>query len=295
MTSNLETAHIGVPSIAADGTGLIGQVLVSLWARKWLVLAITATALALGGLAVAVMPKQFTAETRVRGEFLALDTVVKDDKSLGIGPMSLDLGRVIETQSGLLRSHQLALRVVESLGLERLKPLLGTPDPSQSADEVKEEAAGKLLSKLSVSSDPRAYLLSVGFTARDPRLANLVADAFAAELLRNTNLQKLSQQRAYAEAILAQQLAKFGDKHPRVIDARMKLAATDSRLKEQLSKTPDAILDAAGDNVIRATAGPSGRKSVFILGVALMLGIVLALGRCLWLERNRWWSALSRY
>ena len=51
----------------------------SLWRRKLLMVAIVVTALALGGIAVLVMPEQYTAEAYIRGGFTASDAVVADD------------------------------------------------------------------------------------------------------------------------------------------------------------------------------------------------------------------------
>jgi uncharacterized protein involved in exopolysaccharide biosynthesis len=276
----------------------------SLWRRKRLLLAIAAIALVLGMLIAGMMPKQYTAEAYIRGEFLALDTVIKDAKSVSGGSINLDLGRVIETGSGLLQSHQLALRVVQQVGLERLQPVLNKPrwlpspsssGPAKSTEELQDIAAARLLNDLSVKSNPTAYLLTVKYSAGDPQLAVVIANAFAAELVRNARLQKLSQQRAYAEAALSQQLAKFGDKHPKVIDARMTLAATDGLLKEQLSETPDAILQTAGESVTKAISNPSRPKTTFVIGLMLLLGFGIGIVVSLWLERDRWWPALSCY
>jgi uncharacterized protein involved in exopolysaccharide biosynthesis len=275
-------------------------VLASLWRRRRLMSGILIAALVLGMVAVMMMPKRYTAEAFIRGEFLALDTVTKDDKSLSTGTINLDLSRVIETGSGVLRSHQLALRVVQQIGLDRLKPVLKIETssngiPVKSQEELEDEAAVRLLKDLTVESDPRAYLLTVKYGAEDPQLAVLIANTFAAELLRNARLQKLSQQRAYAEATLSQQLAKFGDKHPRVIDARMKLATTDSLLQQQVAEAPDAILQTAGESVSKAISNPSRPKTAFVIGLLLMLGLAIGSAISLWLERDKWWPAFFRY
>ena len=300
MTSNLDSAHFA--TVPAD----IGAraMLASLWRHNRLVFGIVAVALVLGILTVVMMPKRYTAEAHIRGEFLALDTVIKDDKSMGMGSISLDLGRVIQTQSGLLQSHQVALRVVQQIGLERLQPVVSKPgwlpgfsdgSTAKSTGELEDIAAARLLSDLSLRSDPSSYLLTIMYSAGDPQLAVLIANTFAAELLRNAGLQKLSQQRAYAEATLSQTLATFGVKHPKVIDARMKLAATDGLLKEQLSEAPEAILQAAGENATKAIPNPSSRKPAFVIGLLMLVGLVIGIGVSLWLERDGWWQAFSRY
>ena len=228
-------------------------------------------AIALGATAIVVMPARYTAQAYIRGEYVASDTLPMQVKnvttgSLGAGPMSLDPVRVIETQTRLLQSNRLARRVVQQLGLDRLQPLLSNRgwlpvlfhrSDSLSKDEQVDIAAGKLLDRLTVLSDPKAYLITVRYSTGDPDLSVLIANAFAAELLRSTRLQVLSQQRSFAQATLSNQLAKFGEKHPKVTELRTQLAAMSDSLNEQLNESPDAILRGAGENVTKAIAAPS--------------------------------------
>ena len=53
---------------------------------------------------------------------MASNAVAKDEDSKSGPSIGLDLMRVIETQSRLLQSHDLARRVVQQLGLEQLRP-----------------------------------------------------------------------------------------------------------------------------------------------------------------------------
>jgi uncharacterized protein involved in exopolysaccharide biosynthesis len=286
---------------------LLYATIASLWRRKLLMVAIIVTALALGSIAALVMPERYTARAFIRGGFAASDAVVtNDDRSSGAPGVSLALERVIETHSRLLQSDQLARRVVERLGLERLRPEVGEGSwlPSQfygNAADVsghqEDMAATRLLRSLSVKTDPRAYLVAVGYTAADSGLAALIVNAFVAEYLRSIKLQTLSQQRSSAQASLSKQLATFGDKHPKVTEARGRLAAADNLLEEQLSKSSEEILQAAGQSVslAQATTIPSSPNSPFVIGLSLLVGLVVGIGLALWLERARWWGALSQY
>jgi uncharacterized protein involved in exopolysaccharide biosynthesis len=216
--------------------------------------------------------------------------------------MSLDLMRVIETQSRLLKSHQLARRVVEQIGLERLRSLASKrrllpasifgSSVETSADEM-DIAASRLLQGLSVINDPSSYLITVRFSAEDPELAELITQAFVAELLRSAKLQKLVEQRSLAQGTLSIQLAKFGDKHPSVALAKMKMAAIDEQLREQMNEASGALLQAAGDNVTKPTHAPSSRllKIVILLFSSLATGV----GVALFLERGRWWAKFCNY
>jgi uncharacterized protein involved in exopolysaccharide biosynthesis len=296
MSSNLDSVHIEpsyLDSVHIESSYLI-LALASLWRRKVLLVATVAIALVLGVIAVFVMPPRYTAQAYIRGEFFAApDTVAKDAESTRAGSVSLDLVRVIETQSRLLReSHLLARRMVQQLGLERLRPLIGGIGGAAKTpgDEV-DIAATSLLRGLSVTSDPRAYLLTVQYSAGEPELAELIANGFVAELLRSAKLQTLFEQRSLAQTILSTQLTKFGDKHPSVAQARMRLAAADELIKEKLNEAQEGILQAAGENVTKATSFPSSRK--FVIGLFLLGGLAIGFGLALWLERGRWFMILN--
>ena len=264
MSSTLDFVQIEPSSLDVGFGEVLHAALASLWRRKLLVGAIVATALALGIIAVFVIPPSYTSEAYIRGGFVASNAVAKDEDSKSGPFIGLDLMRVIETQSRLLQSHDLARRVVQQLGLEQLRPEVSErhwlPDKFYaSAANIQEDetdrAATRLLSRLSVKSDPlRTYLIKVRYTGKDSALAVVITNAFVAEFLRSSKLQTLSQQRSSAEATLSRQLAKFGDKHPRVTQAKMRLAATDDLLKEQLSEAPEVLLQAAGENVTKAIA-----------------------------------------
>lgn len=289
MSGNLDSIDADYLSRENRSGEVLTAMLVSLWRRKWLVVAVIAATFGLGIIAVLVLPHRYSAEAYIRGEFFAApDTVAKDDESITTGSMDLELGRVIETQSRLLQSYPLARRVVQQLGFERLRPLVSSADtPGDEVDTV----ATKLLGSLSVTNDPHSYLITVRFRAGDPNLAELVTDAFVAELLRSTKLQMLFKQRSLAQETLSIQLAKFGDKHPGVAKARMRLAATDKLLKEEQNAAPEAVLLIAGESVTKAISVRSSPK--FVIGLFLLSGLVIGIGLALWLERGRCWTMLG--
>lgn len=307
MSANLESVGIPLaPGTMGSGPALLA-VFASAWRRKLLVAGIIAFAIVLGVMAVVVLPARYTAQAYIRGEYVASDTLPMQVKnvttgSLSTGPMSLDPVRVIETQTRLLQSNRLARRVAQELGLDQLQPVLSKRgllpslfhgSASLTPDQQLDMAAGKLLDQLTVISDPKAYLITVRYRTGDPELSVLIANAFVAELLRSTKLQVLSQQRTFAQATLSNQLAKFGDKHPKVAALRMQLEATDASLQQQLNESPDVILQGAGENVTKAIASPSGPTAPFVIGLALIVGLMIGVGVALWLERRRWWPAFS--
>ena len=311
MSSTLDFVQ-GEPSSLDIGLGeVLHATLASLWRRKLLVGAIVATALALGIIAVFVIPPSYTPEAYIRGGFVASSAVAQDEdsnegnKGSGGPFVGLDLMRVIETQSRLIQSHDLARRVVQQLGLAQLGPEVSEwhwlpakfyAGAANIQEDPTDQAVAMLLSRLSVKSDPlRTYLITVSYTGKDSALAVAITNAFLAEFLRSSKLQTLSQLRSTAEATLSRELAKFGDKYPRVTQAKLRLAATDDLIKKQFSEAPEVLLQHAGENVTNAIAVPSWPKPRFVIGLFLLVGLVVGIAVALWLERSRWGEAFSRY
>jgi uncharacterized protein involved in exopolysaccharide biosynthesis len=294
MSSKFESARIELAAVEHRSGEVLQSALASLWRRKRLVLGIAAIAVVLGIVAVLVMPARYTAEAYIRGGFDGAYAVTKTDDASSSGSISLDLVRVIETQSRWLQTQELARRVVQQLGLQRL-----TPDVGDSVDTRGDQdalAAAKLLRRLSVTSDSRAYLITVGYTSSDPDLAELVANTFVAEVLRSTKVQVLFQQRAVIQSKLLSQLSKFGEKHPKVAELRSQLVTINDALERQMKESPEAILLTAGENVTSAIAAPSSPHPLRVIGLFLLGGLLISIGVALFLERHRVsWAFFQRY
>ena len=134
----------------------------------------------------------------------------------------------------------------------------------QATPEFQEDmAARKLLRGLSVRTEPRVYLIVLRYTAGDPERAALIANAFVVEFLQTITLQTLYHQREAAERTLLEKRATFGEKHPKVTEAQMRLRAADALLNAQMGKTTEEIERTGDGNVTFAQADmvPSSPKS----------------------------------
>jgi uncharacterized protein involved in exopolysaccharide biosynthesis len=280
--SILDSVHSGDASLGSYYEGTLRVTLRLMWRNKLLVLATVAAALVIGIALALVMPTRYTAQAYVRGDFP--DAVVASyGKSSGGAVVASDASMLVETRSRLLQSQQVARRVVERLGLERIRPAVSeglfsswlgadTRDPGY----LKDMAAKQLLRGLSVKTEPqRLYLIAVSYTAGDPELAALITNAFVVEFLQTTTLRTLFQERDLAEQALSEHLATLGAKHPKVVEAKMRLEAANAALKAQLSKTSQELERTAGGNVsfAQATTIPSSPNPPFLIGVALFAGL----------------------
>jgi uncharacterized protein involved in exopolysaccharide biosynthesis len=135
----------------------------------------------------------------------------------------------------------------------------------------------------------------VRYTDKDPDLAVLLANAFVAEFLRSSKLQALSQERSTAQGTLSAQLTRYGEKHPKVAEAKLRLASIDQLVRDQLAAAPEAVLNAAGESVTAARAAPSGPRPTLVIALSFVLGLLISVAVALWLEGGKWWGAFSRY
>ena len=264
------------------------------WRQKLLVLATIAAALMIGIALALVTPKRYTAEAYVGGGFADAATTYEKRGSGGV--IAVDASMLVETRSRVLQSQQLARRVVERLGLERIRPAvseglfsswLSWPGAEFYGDArtpgyPEDMAVKRLLGGLSVTTEPRSYLIAVSYTARDPQLAALIANAFVVELAQQE-----------AQQALSKHLATLGAKHPKVLEAKMRLEALDAVLKAQLSKTSEEIKRTADGNMsfAQASAVPSSPNPPFLIGVASLVGLVG--GVAIAALRGRWLGTAS--
>jgi len=292
----LDSVHTESPPLGVQYEQVLTGLLVRLLRHKLLIMIMVATALALGIMATLAMPKRYTAEAYVRGSFAASDSVVP--RGTSGDHVAFDASQIVETRSRLFQSHQLARRVLQDLNVEGLHVAgkgtfswLGAKlngDVAESPGYQEDLTAMRLLRGLSIATEPRVYQIVLRYTDEDPRRAALITNAFVVEFLRMTTLQSLSGERTSAQAELSESLATLGDKHPKVRGMKMRLAAIDGLIKEELSKPAKDIQKRTGENVTFAEANlvPSSPKPVVVIGIALLIGLFVSCGLAIWLESS---------
>ncbi|WP_439543210.1 Wzz/FepE/Etk N-terminal domain-containing protein [Hyphomicrobium sp.] len=252
----------------------------NLWRRKFLVLSAAVLAGLAGIFALMVLPKTYTGEAYIQVAFSSTDA------NPG-GGVTIDASSVVETRSRVIKSQQLARRVVDLVGLQRLDPEIGDGAISSWLQAlvvgragmtdayVRDRAASKLLRMLTVRTEPRAYLITIGVSASDPELAAEIANAFVVECLREAQLQRLSEQLARARGALAQQAGTFGKKHPNFISATAAVSDLEERLALQKKAAADEIIGLESVTLAEANAVPSAPNPTILIGGMVFLGLVL--------------------
>lgn len=269
-----------------------------LWRRRLLIIKTGALALALGILVAFALPKKYTASAYIYDNSSAAFTIQAAQRREA-SPF-VDASLLVETQARIFRSHQLALQVVKRLGFDRLRSELG-PGPTwnwltdggaaRTAAYQEDMAATKLLNGLSITTEPRVYMIGVQYTARDPVLAADVTNAFVVEFVRMTTLQTLSTELATAYNSLHQELATHGKRYPTVVAAQSRVSAAQTRLKEQQQKTLAEIERSSAESIVyaNAIAIPSSPNILLIIAAFLILGLAAGVILAIRIESGKSW------
>lgn len=227
------TERLGEP--AADlapptGPGVIRALwsaTIGMFRRRWRIFAVIAiVTFTVATALILMMPWKYEAVARVK---------IDPSPNAALGQMSGERPdqNIFDTEVNVMRSRNIAAAVVDKLNLggntaftKGLKPLPANATPAER-DKREEELADRLLGHLDTARDKMTYIVNVGYTASDPRLAADVANAFANEYIaysigkrsgtasRETSyldqrLSELNQQAAQADAQLAQYRAQSG-------------------------------------------------------------------------------------
>ena len=150
----------------------IKQILLIVWARKWLALALTVLVAIAGTATVVTLPKQYTAES-------AMVVEMRIDPVLGALAPSLAAPGYMATQIDILKSERVAGRVVKMLGVERSPAAVAQWRDATNAKIPLERYFANLLQRgLNVEPSRGSNVINVSFSAQDPLFAQAAANAF---------------------------------------------------------------------------------------------------------------------
>jgi chain length determinant protein EpsF len=187
------------------------HILQVVWARKWLVLALTILVSAAGITTVKMLPRQYTAESTMVVE-------MRIDPVLGTLAPSLAAPAYMATQIEIMRSERVAERAVKILGIERSPAAVQQWREATKAKIPLERYFANLLQRgLTVEVIRGSNLIDVNFSAPDPQFAQAAANAFVQAYL------DISVELRVAPA---RQSAAFLDEQTKVLRAELEAAQT---------------------------------------------------------------------
>ena len=146
-----------------------------------------------------------------------------------------------------------------------------------------------LRNKVVVMNDTRSYLISISFTAPSADEAARVVNAFATEYLRDKAKQRRLDKVDSAEGELRQQLAVYGDKHPKTLQAMDELDAARASLKAAMNPQDGDQDEVASDQSVKLAVPnqtPTSPKGSVILGLSFLSALLAGIGLAIWRDRK---------
>jgi capsular exopolysaccharide synthesis family protein len=178
-----------------------GTLLRTLLEWRWLILAITAVALAGALILTLLTPALYRSQATLEANPPSVQ--IMDEKA---GPRSAtpDNWSFISTQVGLLTSRSLAQRVAQDLDLASNAEFI---DPTLDPAARRKAAAAKVSDQLEVIAPEEGQLIRIRYVAESPVLAAQVVNGIADGFIR-TNLERRYEASAYARKFLERQIGK---------------------------------------------------------------------------------------
>ena len=277
---------------------LAEHTLTVIWQHKAFIVSLIALALVLACLIIPLIPRKYSAEALIYPNLFS-----EQGKTVALA--SVDAAAVITSEARLIQSDAILRAVVARLGLAPTDARLGLapmdaswpPWAKQRLDWVRlmflpetrtnsplDRMVKMLRDQVAVMNDTRSYLISISFTAPSADVAARVVNTFAMEYLRDKNLQQRRDIVAAAENELARQLANFGEKNPKVLQAAEELNAARASMKAAMNpQGQDTIIIDERVKLAVPNQTPTSPKGFVILGLsflsALLAGIILAIWR----------------
>lgn len=218
----------------------------------WLIAGIITAALALAVAATLLDTPRYTAIAAIQIND-AGDRVISDKDDTTRVNESYDVDRFLKTQTDVLQSRGLALRVAQRLKLESSPAFyrameVDPPGSQASREATRNQVIGLLSGNLKVALPRDSRIVAVSFNCADRAFAAQIANAFVEEFIQS-NLQRKFDSTAYARGFVVQQLG----------EAKVRLETTERELNDYarqagLIRTRDA---AGSDSDNQARGGNS--------------------------------------
>jgi uncharacterized protein involved in exopolysaccharide biosynthesis len=272
---------------------LAARTLSSIVRHRRLIAKFVVVALALACIVIPLIPRKYSAEA------LIYPSLFSREQGKVVPLASVDGAAMVTGEARLIRSDAILRAVATRLGHD---PKAAGSWATQGFDWFRaallpetrnyspfDRAVAMLRNKVVVMNDTRSYLISISYTASSADEAAQVVNAFVAEYLRDKVRQRRLDRISSAEVELRQQLAVYGDKHPKTLQAVAELeaerASLESPLKPQDSDQDELASD-QGFKLAVPNQTPTSPNGSVILALSFLSALLAGIGLAVWRDRK---------
>jgi putative transposase len=299
-TTPLKIERYDASTLRSAREDIAHEVLRLLWRRKGLLATMLVAGLLVAAAILVLIPPRYTADAFVVPNFrTAAVSSAGTANANSTGQIAwTDASSLVDSAARIIRSRANAGAVVARLGLDgdpafthesimrraiaTVRRVLGL-DPVTPASPH-DLAVDALMRKVTVTNEPRSYVISVTAAADSPELAAKLANSVALEYLHNQAVEQLTNARTTAEHDLAQLSSIYGARHPNSISVRAKLDDLNRRLAALRDGLSIEDVDALGvgqsliaADKVQIPSSPDPKLILVVtLAAALVVGIFLA-------------------
>jgi uncharacterized protein involved in exopolysaccharide biosynthesis len=302
MNTRVKFGHEKRPSLQFERSDfrahyedVAAQALPAIGRHGGLIASLVALALVLACIIIPLMPRKYSAEA------LIYPNLFSREQGRIVALASVDAAAIVTSEARLIRSDGILRAVVKRLGLDPVDASSHTWT-TRGLDWVRamflpetrnhspfDRAVARLRNKVAVMNDTRSYLISISFTASSADEAARVVNAFAIEYLRDKAIQRKLDVVNSAENELGRQLAVYGDKHPKTLQAAEGLDAARASLNAAMSPQDGGQDEVTGDESVKLAVPnrtPTSPKGLVILGLSLLSALLTGIGLAIWRDRR---------
>jgi len=272
------------------------SILLSVARHRRLIASLVAVAVVFAGIVTPLMPRRYSAEALIQ------PSLVSREQGKPVPLASVDGAAIVTGEARLIRSDAILREVAKrleqgpvALGSRSLSAtssdwFWATWFPEKHNHSPLDRLVALLRNKVVIMNDTRSYLISVSFTGPSAEDAAQVVNAVAVEYLRDKEKQRRLEKVISAEAELRQQLALYGEKHPKTVLAATELDAERALLDALVnSQYSDQNANASEQSVKFAVPNytPTSPKGVVIFGLSVFSALLAGIGLAIWRDRKQ--------
>jgi uncharacterized protein involved in exopolysaccharide biosynthesis len=263
------------------------RTLSSMVKHRIFILRCVAVGFAFACISMPLLPRKYSAEALIYPNLLSSD----QDKT--VAKASIDGATMVAGEARAIRSdaimravatrleHDSSASTSRSLLMTGLDWLRAMWLPETLNYSSLDRAVAMLRKKVVVMNDTRSYVISVSFTASSAEDAVQVVNAVATEYLRDKVRQRSLSKVSLAETELREQLAVYGEKHPKTLQAVAELDAERAALQAAMNPQDSDGYEVGNDQGVKLAVPdhtPTSPKGFVVFGLSLLLALLAGIG-----------------